>query len=379
MATEKRNPTLMPWQDPKAKPYIEIDGVVKTFDNVPALNNIWLSIYRGEFFSLLGPSGCGKTTLLRLLGGFETPTSGMIRIDGTDVANMPPYERPVNTVFQSYALFPHMTVEQNVAFGLKMEGVPRNEIIDRVFSVLNLVRMAKYARRKPHQISGGECQRVALARSLVKQPKLLLLDEPLAALDKVLRKETQFELVNIQEQVGITFIMVTHDQDEAMTMSTRIGIMEEGRIRQIGTPQEVYEYPNSSYVAGFVGLMNTFEGKVAEDEADYVLIKSDEIGCNLYISHASSAPLGSTVSVAIRPEKIMMTKESKQGSRNVTKGVVDEIEYQGGVSIYHVRLASGKIVQVTAPNLVRLAERPINWEDEVYLSWLPENGVVLTM
>lgn len=379
MAAEKRTKHLEPWQNPKSKPYIEIDGVTKTFGNITALNNIWLSIYRGEFFSLLGPSGCGKTTLLRLLGGFESPSSGTISIDGTDVANMPPYERPVNTMFQSYALFPHMTVEQNVAFGLKMEGVSKSEITDRVFSVLNLVRMGKYARRKPDQLSGGERQRVALARSLVKQPKLLLLDEPLAALDKVLRKETQFELVNIQEEVGITFIMVTHDQDEAMTMSTRIGVMEEGRIRQIGTPQEIYEYPNSQYVAGFVGLMNTFEGIVLEDEADHVLIKSDEINCNLYISHASSAPVGAQVSVAIRPEKIIMTKEVKSGNRNVTKGIVDEIEYQGDVSIYHVRLISGKVIQVTTPNLVRLAERPINWEDQVYLSWRPENGVVLTV
>lgn len=378
MAAEKRA-TLEPWQDPKAKPYIEIDSVTKTFGNVTALNNVWLSIYRGEFFSLLGPSGCGKTTLLRLLGGFETPTSGVISIDGTDVANMPPYERPVNTVFQSYALFPHMTVEQNVAFGLKMEGVPKSEISDRVFSVLNLVRMGKYARRKPDQLSGGECQRVALARSLVKQPKLLLLDEPLAALDKVLRKETQFELVNIQEEVGITFIMVTHDQDEAMTMSTRIGVMEEGRIRQIGTPQEIYEYPNSEYVAGFVGLMNIFEGMVIEDHPDHVLIKSDEVDCSLYISHASSAPVGAQVSVAIRPEKIMMTKEVVNGNRNVTKGVVEDIEYQGGISIYRVRLVSGTIVKVTTPNLVRMAERPINWEDQVYLSWAPENGVVLTV
>lgn len=379
MAGEKRrSPQLEPWQDPKAQPYIEIDAVSKSFNGIPALNNIWLSIYRGEFFSLLGPSGCGKTTLLRLLAGFETPSSGLIRIDGTDVANMPAYERPVNMMFQSYALFPHMTVEQNIAFGLKMASVPRKEIADRVVLGLNLVRMKKYASRKPDQLSGGQRQRVALARSLVKRPKLLLLDEPLAALDKVLRKETQFELVNIQEKVGITFIMVTHDQEEAMTMSTRIGIMEEGRIRQIGTPQEVYEYPNSYYAAEFMGNMNIFEGVVMEDEADHVLVKSDEIDCDLYISHASSAPVGAQVYVAIRPEKIMMTKEHKHSSRNVTKGVVVEIAYLGDVSIYHIRLASGKRVQVTTPNLVRLAERPINWEDEVYLSWLPENGVVLT-
>lgn len=377
MAAEKKPLELKPWQDPKATPYIELDGVTKSFEGVPALNNIWLSIYKGEFFSLLGPSGCGKTTLLRLLAGFEDPTSGSILIDGKNVANMPPYERPVNMMFQSYALFPHMTVEQNVAFGLKMEGTSRSEIADRVVDVLNLVRMGKYARRKPNQLSGGQRQRVALARSLVKKPKLLLLDEPLAALDKVLRSETQFELVNIQEKVGITFIMVTHDQEEAMTMSTRIGVMEEGKIRQIGSPQEIYEYPNSHYVADFIGNMNIFEGYVAEDEMDHVLVRSDEIDCDLYINHASSAPVGSQVSVAIRPEKIMMTKDVKKGNRNVTKGIVDEIAYLGDVSIYHIRLASGKRVKVTAPNLVRLAERSINWEDEVYLSWLPENGVIL--
>ncbi len=375
---EKRTTQLEPWQDPQAIPYLQIENVSKAYEGVPALNHVSLSIYKGEFFSLLGPSGCGKTTLLRLLAGFEADSSGSIHLDGHDMRGLAPYIRPVNMMFQSYALFPHMTVEQNIAFGLKQEGVPVDELRERVIDAMNLVRMAKYARRKPHQLSGGQRQRVALARSLIKRPKLLLLDEPLAALDKVLREETQFELVNIQEEVGITFIMVTHDQEEAMTMSTRLGIMEEGRIRQIGTPQEIYEYPTSRYVADFVGTMNIFEGTIVDDKADHVLIKSEESGCNLYINHASSAPVGAQVSVAIRPEKIFMSKTPPSNvEHNYTKGIVDEIAYLGDVSIYYVVLPTGKRVLASTTNVVRLAERPINWEDEVYLHWHPQSGVVL--
>ncbi len=306
----KKSPILEPWQDPQAKPYLAIDNVSKAYEGVPALNHVSLSIYKGEFFSLLGPSGCGKTTLLRLLAGFETPDSGKISIDGLRMDDMPPYERPVNMMFQSYALFPHMTVEQNVAFGLKQEGLPRDDIKERVIAVLKLVRMFKYAHRKPHQLSGGQRQRVALARILVKRPKLLLLDEPLAALDKALREDTQFELVNIQEEVGITFVMVTHDQEEAMTMSTRIAVMEEGQVRQIGTAQEIYEYPNSRYVADFIGTMNIFTGHVVAEEDDCVLVRSEELGCDLSIHNVSSVPMGAQVSVAIRPEKVHMTKRS---------------------------------------------------------------------
>jgi putrescine transport system ATP-binding protein len=246
MAQKPKRVELQPWQDPKAKPYIHLEGVSKEFSGNLAVDNVTLSVYQGEFFSLLGPSGCGKTTLLRMLGGFEMPSQGKIYIDGVDVTRRPAYDRPVNMMFQSYALFPHMTVEQNVAFGLKQEHTSKAEIKDRVVDALKLVQMEKFGQRKPHQLSGGQCQRVALARSLIKRPKLLLLDEPLAALDKRLREQTQFELVNIQEEVGITFIMVTHDQEEAMTMSTRLGVMDHGRLRQIGTPNEIYEYPNSS-------------------------------------------------------------------------------------------------------------------------------------
>jgi putrescine transport system ATP-binding protein len=371
---------LEPWQDPRAVPSIVFDHISRSFEGAMAVNNVTLNIYQGEFFSLLGASGCGKTTLLRLLAGFETPSSGQVSIDGMDMTHVAPYNRPVNMMFQSYALFPHMTVEQNISFGLKQEGIARAQIRDRVGLMLDLVHMGKYAARKPHQLSGGQRQRVALARCLVKQPRVLLLDEPLAALDRQLRERTQFELVHIQESLGVTFIMVTHDQEEAMTMSTRIGVMEEGKIRQIGTPTEIYEYPNSRFVAGFIGEMNVFEGFVTEDEADHVLIASEESGCDLYVSHSASAPVGAQVAVAIRPEKVMISKEPiiHHQVRNMTRGIVDEIAYLGDVSIYHIKLASGKKVLATLTNQFRLAERPINWDDEVYLSWRPESGVVLT-
>lgn len=367
-----------PWQDLKAKPYISIENVTKSFGSIVAVRGVSLSIYQGELFSLLGGSGCGKTTLLRLLAGFEKPTSGRLYIDGIDVTDVPAYERPVNMMFQSYALFPHMTVSQNVAFGLKQERLPAKEIRERVKEGLELVQMSAYAERKPHQLSGGQRQRVALVRSLVKQPKLLLLDEPLAALDKGLRERTQFELVNIQERVGITFIMVTHDQEEAMTMSSRIGVMEEGRIRQIGAPHDVYEFPNSRFVAEFVGTINIFEGVVVEDEPDHVLIDSETAGCQLYVTHSAAVPVGTQVAVAVRPEKVMISTTQPAGNRNYTKGIVREIAYLGDISIYYVELPSGKIVQAALPNLLRLSERDVQWDDEIYLYWRAENGVVLT-
>lgn len=369
---------IEPWQDPKAKPYITIENVTKSFGSIVAVRGVSLSIYQGELFSLLGGSGCGKTTLLRLLAGFEKPTSGRLYIDDVDVTDVPAYERPVNMMFQSYALFPHMTVAQNVAFGLKQERLPAKVIRERVKESLDLVQMSAYAERKPHQLSGGQRQRVALVRSLVKQPKLLLLDEPLAALDKGLRERTQFELVNIQERVGITFIMVTHDQEEAMTMSSRIGVMEEGRIRQIGAPHDVYEFPNSRFVAEFVGTINIFDGVVVEDEPDHVLIESEAAGCQLYVTHSAAVPVGAQVAVAVRPEKVMISTTQPAGTRNVTKGIVREIAYLGDISIYYVELSSGKIVQAALPNLLRLSERDVKWEDEIYLYWRAENGVVLT-
>ncbi|MDR0632106.1 MAG: polyamine ABC transporter ATP-binding protein [Holosporaceae bacterium] len=379
MSQSKYLSNLEPWQDPKAQPYVSIKNITKTFGGRIAVNDVSLSIYRGELFSLLGRSGCGKTTLLRMLAGFETPTSGKIFIDGMDMTDTPAYKRPVSMVFQSYALFPHMTVEQNVAFGLIQEGIPRNEIRDRVNAYLELVQMSGYEQRRPNQLSGGEMQRVALARSLVKHPKLVLLDEPLAALDKKLRERTQLELVNIQEKVGVTFIMVSHDQEEAMTMSSRIGLMNEGRILQVGGPTEIYEYPNSKYVANFIGLVNLFDGIIVEERSDHVIVKSTAMEKNLYVSHSASVPVGAQISVAIRPEKVMLTDIQPKDEYNWTSGVVKDIVYLGDVSIYHVKLRSGTVIFATVANLVRAAERPIQWEDEVFLHWQSENGIILAM
>ncbi len=369
--------TIEPWKDPQAEPYIRLEQVTKSFGGFIAVDSVSLKIYKGELFCLLGGSGCGKSTLLRMLAGFEEPTSGKIFIDGVDVAGIPPYERPVNMMFQSYALFPHMSVEQNIAFGLKQERLPRQEIDSRVEEVLELVQLLPFAKRKPHQLSGGQRQRVALARSLVKRPKLLLLDEPLGALDKKLREQTQFELVNIQESVGITFVVVTHDQEEAMTLSSRIGVMDQGKIVQIGPPSEIYEYPGSRFVADFIGTVNTFSGRIKVDEPDHALIESEEAGCDLFIDHGISGTEGNEVWVAVRPEKIDISKQPPTQDNNVAKGRIDEIAYFGDQSIYHVRLPSEKIVKVKRPNLVRSIERDLSWEDEVYLSWLPSSGVVL--
>lgn len=380
MAVQSKNlSNLEPWQDPKAQPYVSIKHLTKAFNGRVAVNDVSLSIYRGELFSLLGRSGCGKTTLLRMLAGFESPTSGKIFIDGVDMTDTPAYKRPVSMVFQSYALFPHMTVEQNVAFGLIQDGVKKSEIKERVNAYLKLVQMSGYEDRKPDQLSGGERQRVAIARSLVKQPKLVLLDEPLAALDKKLREKTQLELVNIQEKVGVTFIMVSHDQEEAMTMSSRIGLMNEGRILQVGIPNEIYEFPNSRYVANFIGSVNLFDGIIVEERSDHVVVKSTAMDKNLYISHSAAVPVGAQISIAIRPEKVMLSTEKPTGEYNWTSGIVKDIAYLGDVSIYHVQLMSGMIVLATVPNLVRVAERPIQWEDKVFLQWKPENGIVLAI
>jgi putrescine transport system ATP-binding protein len=366
-----------PWIDPRAKPYIRVENVSKYYGDFPALKNVNLSIYKEEFFSLLGPSGCGKSTLLRILAGFETPTTGRIFIDDIDMTETQPYERPVNMMFQSYALFPHMNVEQNIKFGLKQDSLSRQEINERTEQMLKLVRLDDLRKRKPHQLSGGQRQRVALARSLAKQPKLLLLDEPLGALDKKLREHTQFEIVNIQESVGITSLMVTHDQEEAMTMSTRVAVMEEGHIVQIGTPSEIYEFPHTTYIADFIGSTNLFEGMIVEEEADHVLIKSDEAKCELYMSHGVSIPIGLQIWVAIRPEKVLISKELPEQRYNYVKGTVSEIAYLGDVSIYYIKLATGKVIMSSVTNTRRISEQEITWEDEVYLYWQPTSGVVL--
>jgi len=367
-----------PWNDSAARPYVEVERISKSFGDFKAVNDVSLKIYKGEIFCLLGASGCGKTTLLRMLGGFETPTSGKILIDGEDMTGVPPYERPVNMMFQSYALFPHMSVEQNVAFGLKQDRLPKNEIHERVATMLDLVKMSDFTKRKPHQLSGGQRQRVALARSLVKRPKLLLLDEPLGALDKKLREHTQFELISLQYKLGVTFIVVTHDQEEAMTLASRIGVMNHGEIVQAGTPSEIYEFPNSKFVADFVGSVNMFEGKLIEDEPDYVRIGSTELGGTIYVSHGISAPPEAVVWAAVRPEKIFMTTEAPQGGAdNVARGIVQDIAYLGDLSIYLVRLPTGKVVRVTQPNTSRHAEA-ISWDQQVYLSWDATSPVVVT-
>ena len=358
-------------------PLIRIERVTKRFGDFTAVNQVDLDIRQGEFFALLGASGCGKTTLLRMLGGFETPTEGRILIDGADVSNVPPYERPVNMMFQSYALFPHMTVEQNVAFGLQQDKMPKEQIAERVKAMLDMVQMTQYARRKPAQLSGGQRQRVALARSLAKQPKVLLLDEPLGALDKKLREQTQLELVNIQEKVGITFIMVTHDQEEAMTMACRVGIMKDGQIAQIGTPYDVYETPNSRFVGDFIGNANMIAGSVTGGEGADWTIASAELGCTITAHHGKPLPNGSEVTVMVRPEKMTIGRQAAPGAVNTVSGRITDIAYLGDMSIYHVKLPGGAKLQVSQANLRHGGGGRLEHDEEVSVSWHPGDSVVL--
>ena len=377
---EKSNVDDTTWHtDDKTKPLVQIKGLTKKFGDVIAVDNVDLDIYQGELFCLLGGSGCGKSTLLRMLAGFEYPEAGTISIDGMDMSKVPAYERPTNMMFQSYALFPHMTVEKNIAFGLQQDVMPKDEIADRVHNILKLVELEGYKKRRPQQLSGGQRQRVALARSLVKEPKLLLLDEPLAALDKKLRKQTQFELANIQEQVGVTFIVVTHDQEEAMTLSSRMAVMDAGRFKQIGTPTEIYEFPESRFVADFIGSANIFEGRVSEDGSDHVRV-STNVG-EVYINHGQSVAENKQIWVGLRPEKIHLSiTPPKNTGPNQIMGQVEDIGYLGETSIYKVRLQNGQIVDVTAPNQRRPMSRThsITWEDTVFLSWEPESVMLLT-
>ena len=370
--------SFAPWTDASARPYVEFRGVTKRFGDFTAVDDLSLTIFEREFHALLGPSGCGKSTLLRMLAGFEDVTEGDILLDGQSLAGVPPHKRPVNMMFQSYALFPHMSVERNIAYGLKQEGMGASDIASRVAEMLRLVKMTDFAGRKPHQLSGGQRQRVALARALAKQPKLLLLDEPLGALDKKLREETQFELSDLQEELGLTFIVVTHDQEEAMTMADRVSVMDQGRIVQVGTPGEVYEAPNTRYVADFVGTINMIEGRVSRIDGEHVAMEATD-GHALLVGHDGHVPeVGAAAWFAVRPEKLRVSKEPPADtSVNAVKGEVWDIAYLGDMTIYNVRLPSGAVLRASVLNATRSVDDPITYEDEVWLTHAPDAGTVL--
>ena len=377
---------------PDAPAFLQIQDVVKDFNGFKAVNNVSLNIARGEIFALLGSSGCGKSTLLRMLAGFETPTSGRIVLNGQDLAELTPYQRPMNMMFQSYALFPHLTVWDNIAFGLKREGQPRPQIAERVEAMLKLVQLSKFAQRKPHQLSGGQQQRVALARSLAKQPQMLLLDEPLGALDKKLREQTQIELVNIIEQVGVTCLIVTHDQEEAMTMASRIAVMSEGRFLQVGAPGDVYETPATRFVADFIGNVNLMDGTLDVDDSDHCVIGCAD--CKHYVGHGITGSEGMAVTVALRPEKISLSRDKPMGEHNMVQGTVKEMSYFGSYTVFHLQLASGAVLKVSTANTQRHRDdvpnqgpnqapnqtpnQRITWGDTVWAHWSPTAHVVLT-
>jgi putrescine transport system ATP-binding protein len=367
------------------KAFLEVSQLSKHFDEVKAVDQVSMSIQQGEIFALLGGSGCGKSTLLRMLAGFEASTGGGIALAGQSITHLPPYERPINMMFQSYALFPHLTVEQNIAFGLQRDQLPKQEVADRVKDMLALVQLQSFGKRKPHQLSGGQQQRVALARSLAKRPRLLLLDEPLGALDKKLREQTQIELVSILKKVGVTCVMVTHDQEEAMAMADRIAIMRDGRILQMGAPQDIYETPGSRFVADFIGNVNLFSGTVTVDEADHVVIDSPE--CSHYVSHGITGTQGMAVHVALRPEKIGIAltepeaheRDLPQEARhNELQGRIVSVGYFGSFTTYHVQAATGLVLKVTLSNAARHKDRSLVVGDNVWIWWDGRDVVVLT-
>ena len=370
-------PSVNPWLDPSQKPYIQIENVTKKFGDFTAIDHLNLDIYKNEFFSLLGPSGCGKTTLLRMLAGFEKVSEGRILLDGEDISEIPPHLRPINMMFQSYALFPHMTVEKNIAFGLKQDNLPPNEINQRVEEMLELVELSDFAKRKPNQLSGGQSHRVALARSLANRPKLLLLDEPLGALDKRLREQTQFELMDIQEKLEVTFVIVTHDQEEAMTVSSRIGVMDSGNLIQVATPTEIYEAPVNKDVADFIGDVNILRGIYKGQNDVGTQLHSDDSDSIVFATQEVGASTGDELWFAIRPEKLEISKKKPKNQHNILKGLIEDIAYGGSFSTYHVRLDSGRILKAIRANRVRTEEHHLTWEDEVYLHWEPHSAVVL--
>jgi putrescine transport system ATP-binding protein len=368
-----------PWSDSNAKPLIRFDTVTKRFGDAVAVDHLSLNIFEGEFFCLLGPSGCGKTTLMRMLAGFETPSEGSITLGDQNLAGVPPYRRPVNMMFQSYALFPHMSVEKNIAFGLKQDGMPKDQIAERVGEMLRLVQLEKLARRYPSQLSGGQRQRVALARALAKKPKVLLLDEPLGALDKKLREETQFELMDIQHDLHMTFVVVTHDQEEAMTMADRIAVMDHGRIVQVATPGEIYEQPRTRFIAEFVGDVNILEGHVQGQENGLWRVKTPSAQVPLTIDDPDEVlHSGQAVAIAVRPEKMVIQRDPPgPGAINVLTGEVWDIGYLGDWTVYRVRLATGEILRVTRANASRFVENPIDWDEQVYVTFAPDAAVIL--
>lgn len=378
IATQLKPVADRPWLDPSAKPQIVIDGVVKTYGNFTAVDNVNLQIYKGEMFALVGASGCGKTTLLRMLAGFARQSSGAISIDGVEMSTVPPHERPVNMMFQSYALFPHMSVERNVGYGIKRLPLDAATRQKRIQEALDMVQLGHLAQRKPHQLSGGQRQRVALARALIRRPKVLLLDEPLSALDKKLREKTQFELMDLQYQVGITFIVVTHDQDEAMALATRIAVMDRGKVVQVGTPAEIYEFPQSRFVADFVGTTNLFEGVIASCAPGLTTVSCGETGCDLLVDDVGRFTPGQRVWVALRPEKIRLSKQPAEASRaNQLRGTVHQLGYLGNRCTYQIKTASGKLITVFSQNERRTSEWSIDWSDEVYVSWNADAAVLL--
>ncbi|MEP3638551.1 MAG: ABC transporter ATP-binding protein [Paracoccaceae bacterium] len=369
--------TFEPWDDPAVDPLIRFKGVTKRFGEFTAIDNLSLDIYEREFFALLGPSGCGKTTMMRMLGGFETPTEGVIELSGEDIAHVPPNKRAVNMMFQSYALFPHLTVWDNIAFGLRRESKDKNKIAARVEEMLKLTRLEKFARRKPDQISGGQRQRVALARSLAKEPKLLLLDEPLGALDKKLRQETQFELMDIQEKTGTTFVIVTHDQEEAMTVASRVAVMDEGQLMQVATPEVIYEAPNSIYVADFIGDVNIIQGRARPLDVGRFQVEWSG-GSPLMAESTTVFAEGQGCSLAIRPEKITIHAEQPEDTENSVQGKILDIGYLGNLSTYHVELPTGQIIKSQMVNARRASRRAFTWEDTVWISWRASAGVMLS-